>query len=280
MARHFGDLTHAQWEKGRFLCVGLDPDLGKIPEAALRNSRAETILAFNTAIIEATMDIAASFKPNAAFYEALGEEGAHALRETVRFINEHAPETPVILDSKRADIGNTNAGYVMSAFEDLGCDAVTVHPYLGSEALAPFFERTEKGVIVLCRTSNPGAGELQDLDVGGEPLYLALAKRVAQKWNSNGNCWLVVGATYPHEAEAIRTVAPDLPFLIPGVGAQGGDVTAAVHASKNSNGNGFLVSASRSIMYASSGTDFADAARREALALDSAIKNAVYNNAI
>ncbi len=273
--RNFRTLLDAQWDEKKFLCVGLDTDFEKIPEHLQSSGPHEGIFAFNTAIVDATKDIASSYKPNSAFYEAYGDQGFAALQATIAYINEVAPEVPVILDAKRADIGNTNNGYIVSAFDYLGADAITVQPYLGAEALAPFLERADKGIIVLCRTSNPGAGELQDIDAGGEPLYMHIARLVSESWNRNRNCGLVVGATYPDEMRTIRAAADDLPFLIPGIGAQGGDLEKTVAAGKDSRGRGMIISASRSITFASSGADFADVARTKAQELHDAIQKAL-----
>jgi len=268
LSRHFAE--------GRHLAVGLDPDLGRIPESvAPGTSPAEQVVEFTRRIVEATADVAAAYKPNAAFYEALGTEGFRALSETVAAIRDGAPNAAVILDAKRADIDSTNAGYVAAAFDQLGADAITVHPYLGGEALAPFLECTDKLVFVLARTSNPGAGEFQDLVAEGLPLYRHVARAVARDWNAAGNCGLVVGATYPEEMRAIREDVPaTMPILIPGVGAQGGDVAATVAANRDAGSDAFLIAASRSIIYASNGEDFAAAARAAAQALDAEIRAA------
>ena len=271
MARNFQELLGKQWEAGKFLCVGLDSELEKIPESAHKGSNRETIVAFNRAIIDTTKDIVCAYKPNIAFYEAHGDEGLSALRETAQYILDQAPEVPIILDAKRGDIGNTNNGYIDSIFGYLQTDAVTVHPYLGSEALKPFLDRKDKGIFVLCRTSNQGASELQDLEVDGEPLYKKVAHLVAEKWNTNGNCGVVVGATYPKELEEVRAIIGNMPILIPGVGAQGGDVEKAVAAGKDKNGKGIIVTASRSIIFASDKEDFADAARVKAQEIHSQI---------
>ncbi len=270
------ELLAAHFAAGRHLVVGLDPDPARIPEAVAPGAAAaERVVEFNRRIVEATADVAAAYKPNSAFYEALGEDGFYVLEETVATVRQRAPGAAVILDAKRADIGSTNAGYVAAAFDRLGADAVTVHPWLGGEALAPFLERAEKLVFVLARTSNPGAGELQDLVADGAPLYRHVARAVAGEWNSNGNCGLVVGATYPEEMRAIREDVPaEMPILVPGVGAQGGDVAAVVGANREAGSDAFLIAASRSILYASSGEDFADAARAAAEALDSQIRSA------
>jgi len=258
--RNFRELLEAKWDEKKFLCIGLDSAFEKIPEVARKESARETIVAFNRAIVDATKTFVCAYKPNSAFYEARGDEGWAALRETIQYILEQAPDAPVILDAKRADIGNTNNGYVDSIFGHLQADAVTVHPYLGSEALKPFLDRKEKGVFVLCRTSNGGSEELQDLTVDGEPLYKRVARLVAEKWDANGNCGVVVGATYPKELKEVRSIVGDMPILIPGVGAQGGDLEKAVAAGKDSKGRGILVSAARSIIFASHGADFAEKA--------------------
>jgi len=266
LARHFA--------AGRHLVVGLDPDVARIPvSVAPGASDTERAIEFNRAIVAATAEVAAAYKPNAAFYEALGEDGFYALEETIATVHERAPGAAVILDAKRGDIGSTNAGYVAAAFDRLDADAITVHPYLGGEALAPFLERAEKLVFVLARTSNPGAGELQDLEDGdGVPLYRHVARAVARDWNAAGNCGLVVGATYPAEMGAIRADVPaSMPILVPGVGAQGGDVAAVVAAHREAASDAYLIAASRSILYASPGEDFADAARAAAESLDAEI---------
>jgi orotidine-5'-phosphate decarboxylase len=271
------ELLRGHFEAGRHLAVGLDPDVARIPASVAPGaSDAERVIEFNRAIVAATVEVAAAYKPNAAFYEALGEDGFYALEETIATIRDRAPSAAVILDAKRADIGSTNAGYVAAAFDRLGADAITVHPYLGGEALAPFLERGEKLIFVLARTSNPGAGELQDLeDRDGVPLYRHVARTVAREWNAAGNCGLVVGATYPEEMGAIRADIPaSMPILIPGVGAQGGDVAAVVVANRAAGSDAYLIAASRSILYASDGEDFAETARAAAAALDAEIRAA------
>lgn len=287
--RNFREMLEAQWVKGNFVCVGLDSELAKIPESMRRSDTASTIFYFNAAIVDATKDAVCAYKPNIAFYAAHGGDGLKALRETILHIRAKAPGVPVILDAKRADIGNTNAGYVQEAFENLKADAITVYPYLGAEALQPFLERADKGVIVLCRTSNPGAGEFQDLPVaidseegqslgvafGLEPkqygyvakLYQHVAWRVTHKWNKNDNCALIVGATYPQELAEVRKIVGDMPILIPGIGAQGGDVEKTVLAGRDSRGWGMIINSSQGIIFASSGKDFAEAAGRETLKL-------------
>ncbi len=271
----------ARWDKGLFVCVGLDPDWSKLPDpvraAAGANpsdeARARAVLAFCTAIVDATADLACAFKPNAAFFERFGAPGIAALGDVMRHIRIAAPDVPVIYDAKRGDIGSTNAGYVEDAFDRLDADSITVHPYLGRESMAPFLARTERGIIVLVRTSNPGGGEFQDLQVGGEPLYRVVARRVADHWNGNGNCAVVVGATYPEELAAVRVIVGDMPILIPGVGAQGGDVRLTVEAGRDARGRGMIINSSRGIIYASAGTDFAAAARAETQRLTGEIRS-------
>ncbi len=269
-------LLAGHFAEGRHLAVGLDTDPARVPESVAPGAGpAERVVEFNRRIVAATADLAAAYKPNAAFYEALGGDGFRALGETVAAIRQEAPGAAIVLDAKRGDIGSTNAGYVAAIFDQLGADAVTVHPYLGGEALAPFLARAEKLVFVLARTSNPGAGEFQDLMAEGLPLYRHVARAVAGDWNAAGNCGLVVGATYPDEMRAVREdVPPEMPILVPGVGAQGGDVAAVVAANREAGSNAFLIAASRSILYASAGEDFAEAARAAAQGLDGEIRAA------
>lgn len=265
----FLERLRKRWEKGNFVCVGLDSQYDRIPEAVRKGVGVEkAIFEFNKEIVDATHDLVCAYKPNIAFYEAQGKKGLTALIKTTRYIHTKYPGIPVILDAKRADIGNTNRGYVEAAFNIIGVDAITVHPFLGREALEPFLEQKDKGIIVLCRTSNPGAGEFQDLVVkhpklGKVPIYQVVAYQVANEWNKNGNCALVVGATYPEELAEVRKIAPDLPFLIPGIGKQGGDVEKTVKAGQNNQSAGIIINSSRGIIFASKGADFAQAARRE-----------------
>jgi orotidine-5'-phosphate decarboxylase len=275
-AHSCAELLAARFAEGRHLAVGLDTDPGRIPESVAPGAPpAVRVVEFNRRIVDATAELACAYKPNAAFYEALGTDGFRALDETFAAIRSSAPGAAVILDAKRGDIGSTNAGYVTAIFDQLGADAVTVHPYLGGEALAPFLERSEKLVFVLARTSNPGAGELQDLVADGLALYRHVARAVAREWNAAGNCGLVVGATYPDELRAVREDVPaEMPILIPGAGAQGGDVAAVVAANRAAGSEAFLIAASRSIVYASSGEDFAEAARVAAHSLDAEIRAA------
>ncbi len=230
------------------VCVGLDSDIDKIPSKIRNGPHPQTT--FNKKIIEATHDLVCAYKPNTAFYEQRGKGGVEALKMTCDYIREKYTEIVLIIDAKRADIGTTNKGYVKFIFDYLGADAVTLHPYLGQEALAPFLERADKGCIILCRTSNPGAGEFQDLKVGKIPLYKVVAKRVVKEWNKNGNCMLVVGATYPQELYEVRKIIGDMTLLVPGVGAQGGGVEKIVKAGLNSKRAGMIINSSRGIIFA------------------------------
>jgi orotidine-5'-phosphate decarboxylase len=230
------------------LCVGLDSAAERLPERFLSHELSQ--FAFNRWIIEQTHPYAAAYKPNIAFYEAGGVEGLRALDATMRYLREQHPDILTICDAKRADIGSTNRGYVSAILDRLGFDAVTLNPYLGREALAPFLDRADKGCILLCRTSNPGAGEFQDLQIAGRPLWQVVAQRISEQWNTHGNCMLVAGATYPDELRTIRATVGDLPLLVPGVGAQGGDVEATVRAGLDSAGRGMIINSSRGIIFA------------------------------
>lgn len=260
--RSFLGTLQDRWCAGYALCVGLDPIFESIPAHLHSDGISSTLLAFNQAIIDATADYVCAFKPNAAFYEMHGAEGFAALIQTCAYIREHYPHIALILDAKRGDIGSTNIGYAVMAYDRCQADAVTVHPYLGREALEPLLSRPGRCALVLCRTSNPGAGEFQDLPVNGEPLYMHVARAVATRWNTDNTCGLVVGATYPRELEQIRAAVGELPILVPGIGAQGGDIEEVVEAGLLPDGGGLIISSSRSILYAGDGHDFADAARR------------------
>ena len=273
--RDFAAMSAAQWQRGRSVSVGLDPEMSRIPQAARSGDARDTVARFLAAIVDTTHDVAGFYKPNSAFFEALGTDGWLALKDVCAHIKVVAPETPIILDAKRGDIGSTNEGYVRMAFDDLGVDAITVHPYLGHEALEPFLARREKGIIVLAKTSNHGSAEFQDQLIGEEPLYALVARHVAQEWNANGNCAVVVGSTYPQELARVRSIVGTMPILMPGVGAQGADVRATVRAGRNPDGSGMIVNSSRGILYASSGTDFADMARAKAQELHGDIQMAL-----
>lgn len=230
------------------VCVGLDSVFEKLPKNF--QSMEFPQFGFNKFIIDQTAEFVCAFKPNAAFYEARGEQGWHELKMTIEYIKKQHPDVFTILDAKRADIGNTNNGYVKAIFDELNFDAITLHPYLGQEALKPFLDRSDKISIILCRTSNSGAGEFQDLKISTKKLWEVVAKKVSSDWNENNNCMLVVGATYPKEMKAIRKIAKDMTFLVPGVGAQGGDVEAVVKAGINSHKKGLIISSSRGIIFA------------------------------
>lgn len=298
MKRHFKELLEAKWAEGKFVCVGLDTDLDKLPQVIYTSGRTFTgmLTTFNRAIIEATKDIVLGYKLNIAFYVEHDEEGWRALKRTIQCIHDLAPNAPVILDIK-TDIDNTNRGYVRMAFDELGVDAVTVNPYLGGpEALKPFLDREDKGIIVLCRTSNPGAREFQDLIVnvpaeefdkiyqgqptttenfsmpGQMPLWEYVAHRVHGVWNRQShNCSVVVGATYPDELAQVRRIVGDMPILIPGIDTQGGDVKKTVKAGVDNRGLGMIIAPSRSIIFASSGRDYAEAARLATIELHTLI---------
>lgn len=267
MERDFWKMVRNKWAEGKFLCVGLDSKVQNLPSSIWTTRNAGlAMLDFNKRIIDATSDIVCAYKINSAFYEAVVLEGGiEALWKTIEHIYRFSPDVPVILDAKRADIGNSNDAHILYAFNQLGADALTVHPYLGSAAMKPFLEQQNKGFFVLCRTSNDGAGEFQDLMIGPEPLFMHVARNVANKWNEHDNCALVVGATYPDEGRRIREIAPDIPFLIPGIGSQGGNLEATVSACKDSNGAGMIINVSRSVIFASPEADFAQIAKEKAL---------------
>src|SRR5688572_15314616 len=242
------------------VCVGLDPEPAKFPAQFARDP--DAVFAFCRAIADATADHACAFKPQIAHFAALGAEDA--LARLIAHIHATHPGIPVILDAKRGDIGSTAQQYAREAFDRYAADAVTANPYLGRDSVQPFLDRADRGVIVLCRTSNPGAGDLQDLPVDGRPLYQHVAEKVARDWNGHGNCALVVGATWPAQLKEVRAIVGDMPFLVPGVGAQGGDVEAVVSNAKTADGTGVIVSSSRAVLYASAGDDYAQAAANEA----------------
>ncbi len=251
------------------LCVGLDPDPVRFPASIGRDR--EAIAPFLEAIVAATADLVCAFKPQIAHFAAAGAESA--LERVIATIRREAPHAVVILDAKRGDIGSTAEMYAREAFDRYGADAVTVNPYLGSEGVAPFIARTDRGAVVLCRTSNVSGSELQDVPVE-HPLFERVAQLAAERWNVAGNVMLVAGATRPEELARIRALAPELPLLVPGIGAQGGDVDAVVAAGRDGAGRGLVVSSSRAVLYASDGEDFAAAARAEALRTRDALRRA------
>jgi len=245
-------LLDASRKNKSWLCIGLDPDPELMPEV--------DVLQFNKAIIESTSDLVCAYKPNLAFYEALGTEGLAVLEKTVKYI---PGDIPLIGDAKRSDIGNTAKAYARALFSVLGLDAATVNPYLGFDSIEPFINYRDKGVFILCRTSNKGATDFQDLLTNGLPLYEAVARK-AKEWNTYGNIGLVVGATYPEELERVRSICPEMPLLIPGIGAQGGDLASAVGYGVDARGEKAIINVSRQILYASREKDFAQAARNVA----------------
>ncbi|MCX6008702.1 MAG: orotidine-5'-phosphate decarboxylase [Chloroflexi bacterium] len=246
-------LLAARRRNNSLLCVGLDPDPGLMPKVSL--------LEFNKAIVDATADLVCAYKPNLAFYEALGIDGLKVLQKTIEYIPDHIS---IIGDGKRGDIGNTAKAYAKALFVTFGFDAATVSPYLGFDSVEPFIEYKDKGVFILCRTSNPGAVDFQNLvNIQGMPLYETVARK-AKEWNVCGNIGLVVGATYPDELKAIRQLCPEMPLLIPGIGVQGGDLASAVKYGIDVQGEKAIIAVSRQILYASQGKDFAQAARHSA----------------
>ncbi|MBN7137504.1 orotidine 5'-phosphate decarboxylase [Lysobacter enzymogenes] len=260
----FMQTLRRRWQQADTLvCVGLDPEPPRFP--AKFAADADAVFAFNRDIVDATAEFACAFKPQIAHFAALGAEDA--LARLIAHIHARHPEVPVILDSKRGDIGSTAQHYVSEAFDRYRADAVTVNPYMGRDSAQPFLDRADRGVVVLCRTSNPGAGDLQDLDVGGRPLYQRVAEKVANEWNGHGNCALVVGATWPEQLREVRAIVGELPLLVPGVGAQGGDAQAVVSNARSADGTGLMINSSRAILYASGGDDYADAATAAARAL-------------
>lgn len=314
MTSEFVNKLRRQWDLGKFVCVGLDTDAERLPKLGPPDVEKQAIslsqvMNFNMGIINATQDLTCAYKLNSAFYEAMSSLGTRALLHAVEYLRYNAPLSPVILDAKRGDIGATNEAYAKAVFDVMKAEAITINPYLGEEANKPFLERTDKGIVVLCRTSNRGAGEFQDLltrvtsdelDVllngfrdlrhehlmtWGEwqvttqdgqpvyfiPLYQVVAMRVAHHWNKHGNCALVVGATYPKELRLVRQLVGDLPILVPGIGKQGGDLQTVINNGLDSWRQGLIINSSSGIIYASNGPDFAEAARRETLKLHTAI---------
>ncbi len=254
-------LNHARNVTNSLVCVGLDPDLDRFPEHL--KSEGDAVYEFNRAVIEQTSDLVSAYKLNVAFYEVMGSKGYEVLERTLTIIPEGVV---VICDCKRGDMGNSARMYARALFEHFDFDAVTVNPYQGRDAVQPFLDYTDRGVFILCLTSNQSAREFQYLPVNGHPLYLEVA-RVAQSWNTARNAGLVVGATQAESLAGIRDVAPDMPLLIPGIGAQGGDLVSVIREGADSKGGGLLINSSRGILYASDGLDFAEAAREATIRL-------------
>ena len=269
----FTQTLAAAWQKNNsLLCVGLDPDPAKFP--AHLHGRDDAIFEFCKGIVDATADLACSFKPQIAYFAARRAEDQ--LEALIAHIHEKHPGIPVILDAKRGDIGSTAEQYAVEAFERFQADAVTVNPYMGRDSVDPYLAYPDKGVILLCRTSNAGGSDLQFLDVGGEKLYERVARLAAEQWNTTGQIGLVVGATFPAEIARVREIVGDMPLLVPGIGAQGGDIEATVNAGKTgknatAKSTGLMINSSRAILYAGKDENFAAAARRVALETRDAI---------
>jgi len=271
----FNQQLQSAWaSQGSMLCVGFDPDPKRLPLSL--QGRPEGIYEFCREIADATADLVCAFKPQFAYFASHRAEAQ--LEKLIKHLKDQYPHIPVILDSKRGDIGSTADHYALEAFDRYGADAVTVNPYMGFDTIEPYLKHAGKGVIVLCRTSNPGGSDLQFLNVApnGEPLYLHVAKLAAQQWNNSGQISLVVGATFPEEIAKVRAIVGEMPLLIPGIGAQGGDIDATVSAGKIAGkpGMGMIINSSRAILYASSGSDFAQAAREVAITTRDALRAA------
>lgn len=272
----FTEKLSAAWaSQNSLLCVGLDPDIARFP--AHLQGKSDAVLHFCKAIVDATADAACAFKPQIAYFAALRAEDQ--LEEICSYVRTACPHIPLVLDAKRGDIGATAEQYAREAFERYGADAVTLNPYMGFDSIQPYLEWKDRGAIILCRTSNPGGSDLQFLTVEGKPLYQHVARLVADKWNVNGQCGLVVGATFPQELKEVRGIVGDMPLLVPGIGAQGGDIAATVAAGRTAAQTGMMINSSRAILYAKAdekaGEDFAQAARRVAIDTRDAIRACV-----
>lgn len=243
------------------LCVGLDSAFEQIPEPFL--SHEYPLFTFNRWIIEQTHEYVSAYKPNIAFYEARGDRGIMSLRLTLDYLRQHHPDILTICDAKRGDVSSTSEAYASAIFDWFGFDAITINPYLGKDAMQPFLKRADKGCIILCRTSNPGAGDLQDLQVDGKPLWQVVAQKARDEWNNNGNCMLVVGATYPAELKQVREITGDMTLLIPGIGTQGGTVEQVVQNGLNDDDAGLIISASRSVIFSADPAEEARSLRDE-----------------
>jgi orotidine-5'-phosphate decarboxylase len=269
----FSQKLQESWKRNNSLvCVGLDPDRARMPEHLSRDS--DVVFSFNKAIIDATFDLVCAYKPQFAFYA--GQNALGSLRKTMAYLRDMHPEIPVILDVKRGDIGSTATMYARECYDYYGADAVTVNPYMGSDTLKPFLDDPEKGVFILCRTSNPGSVDFQDLKIEGDGrrLFEIVAEKAVKSWNYNGNVGLVAGATFPEDLGLIRKIVGNMPLLVPGVGAQGGDVEAVVKNGLDLLGAGMVVNSSRGILYANDSTKFAEGAREAAIMLRDQINRA------
>lgn len=229
------------------LCVGMDSDINRLPNGAAQTQYPQRD--FNYHIIDETVEYAAAYKFNIAFYEARGEQGIAELKASVQFLHDTYPDVLAICDAKRSDIGNTSAAYAQAIFDYLGFDAVTLNPYLGRTALQPFLEYEDKGCIILCRTSNQGSGEFQNLLIDNTPMWQIVAQKVSNEWNDNNNCMLVIGANHPQELQQVRDIVGNMTLLIPGIGAQGGDIQAVMQNGLNSKNKGLIISSSRGIIF-------------------------------
>ena len=259
----FIEKLRTRWQQAdSLLCVGLDPDPAKFPDAFVDDE--DALFSFCRDIVDATAEFACAFKPQIAYFAA-HNDGEAALQRLIAHINAEHPDVPVILDAKRGDIGSTAEQYAVEAFERYRADALTVNPYMGKDSVEPYLAYKDKGVILLCRTSNPGGSDLQFLDVGGKKLYEHVAEIIARDWNVTGQCALVVGATFPGEIARVREIVGEMPLLVPGIGAQGGDVEATLKAGKTAAGTGLMINSSRAILYAGKDEAYAEAARRAAV---------------
>ncbi|WP_323018441.1 orotidine-5'-phosphate decarboxylase [Castellaniella sp.] len=273
----FIDKLNRAWSsQDSLLMVGLDPDIRRFP--AELADRPDAIFEFCRRIVDATAPFACGFKPQIAHFAAQSAEDQ--LLDLCRYIHEHHPDLPIVLDAKRGDIGSTAEQYAREVFERYQADAVTVNPYMGRDSVQPYIDYGDRGVIILCRTSNRGGADLQDMRLAnGTPLYLHVADQVARVWNTTGQCALVVGATFPEEIAQVRRRVGDMPLLVPGIGAQGGDIRATVQAGRTTAGHGMMINSSRAILYASQGDDWAEAAAKTARATRSAIRLALSSEA-
>lgn len=268
MAATFYDQIDATWSNhDSLVCVGLDPNIAKLPPHL--SAEKDGVFEFCKQIIDATADLVCAYKPQIAYFADNARE--EQLAAVMDYAKQRYPQIPIILDAKRGDIGSTAAMYASEAFDRYQADAVTINPYMGQDSAAPFLEREDKGVFILCRTSNTGGAEFQDLLVDGQPLYEIVAQNIAKDWNTNRNCGLVVGATQPAQMQRIRSLVGDMPFLVPGIGAQGGDVQATLDAGLNANKTGLVINSSRGIIFAGNGEDFASKAREATMKLKEAI---------
>ncbi|MGB6243187.1 MAG: orotidine-5'-phosphate decarboxylase [Castellaniella sp.] len=269
----FIDKLNRAWaSQDSLLMAGLDPDIRRFP--AELAERPDAVFEFCRRIADATAPYVCGFKPQIAYFAALGAEDQ--LQDLCRYLREHHPALPIVLDAKRGDIGSTAEQYAREAFERYGADAVTVNPYMGRDSVQPYIDYGDRGVIILCRTSNMGGADLQDMRLAnGTPLYLHVADQIARVWNTTGQCALVVGATFPEEIAQVRRRVGDMPLLIPGIGAQGGNIPATVQAGRTASGYGMMINSSRAILYASQGDDWVEAAAKTARATRSAIRLAL-----